>query len=167
MGLDIKHLFFLQEISRLKDIILHNFNDTLTGKLYCTSMEIFFLEIGINPSNLSSKDNAIIALTTPSLVQSTIIFLVQHHLSLRHSITMQPLRINDEFIMEAFISLDIDETDLGICNTCRLYLKVCFLSKITTGDGIYITKDAWTGRYLEQPFKDKFWPAYKKPSASS
>jgi hypothetical protein len=55
MGLDISHLFFLQEISRLKDIILHNFNDRLTGKLYRTSMEIFFLETGINPSNLSSK----------------------------------------------------------------------------------------------------------------
>jgi hypothetical protein len=74
------------------------------------------------------------------------IFLVQHHLSLRHSITMQPLRINDEFIMEAFISLGIDETDLGICNTCGLYLNACFLSEITTGDGIYITEDAWTGR---------------------
>jgi hypothetical protein len=166
MGLDIKHLFFLQEISRLKDIILHNFNDTLTGKLYHTSMEIFFLEMGINPSNLSSKDKAI-ALTTPSLVQSTMTFLVQHHLVLRHSITMRPLRINDEFIMEAFISLDIDETDLGICNTCRLYLKVCFLSEITTGDGTYITEDAWTGRYLEQPFKDKSWPKYRRPSAAS
>ncbi len=82
------NLGYRGEISRLKDIILHNFNDTLTGKLYHTSMEIFFLEMGINPSNLSSKDKAIIVLTTPSLVQSTMIFLVQHHLSLRHSITM-------------------------------------------------------------------------------
>ncbi|MFN9979941.1 MAG: hypothetical protein ACK53Y_08520, partial [bacterium] len=46
-------------------------------------------------------------------------------------------------------------------------LEGMFPSEITTGDGIYITEDAWTGRYLEQPFKDKFWPAYKKPSASS
>jgi hypothetical protein len=41
MGLDIKHLFILQENFWIKDIILHSFNDTLTGKLYHTSMELF------------------------------------------------------------------------------------------------------------------------------
>jgi hypothetical protein len=69
--------------------------------------------------------------------------------------------------MEALISLDIEETELKICNHCRLYLKVCYLSKITTGDGMYITEEAWAGKSLISPFKDQAWPQYKRPSASN
>ena len=166
MGLDIRHLFFLQEILRLKDIILHNFNDTLTGKLYRTLMELFFLEMGVNPVHFSTAAQSIMTLTTPSLVQSTMSFLAQFHITLHHTITMQPLRLNDEFIIEAFLSLDIGEHDLKICNSCRLYLKVCFLSELTTGDGMFITEDAWAGQCLHHPFKDQAWPQYKRPPAS-
>jgi hypothetical protein len=49
MGLNIVHLHTLQEILRIKDIIFHTFNDTLTGRSYKTSLEIFYIELGLNP----------------------------------------------------------------------------------------------------------------------
>jgi hypothetical protein len=69
IGLDIKHLFLLQEIMHIKDIILHNFNATLTGQLYRVSMELFFIELGITPSLLLTRQKAVDCLTTPSLVK--------------------------------------------------------------------------------------------------
>jgi hypothetical protein len=42
MGLNILHLYYIQEIARIKDVIFHTFNDTLTGRLYKTSMELFY-----------------------------------------------------------------------------------------------------------------------------
>jgi len=69
MGVNIQHLHTLQEIARLKDIILHTFNDTLTGRLYVTSMELFFIKLGL-PSNLICYDIAVLdGLTTNSLVK--------------------------------------------------------------------------------------------------
>jgi len=69
IGLDIKHLFLLQEIMHIKDIILHNFNATLTGQLYRASMELFFIKLGITPSLLLTRQKAVDCLTTPSLVK--------------------------------------------------------------------------------------------------
>jgi hypothetical protein len=129
-------------------------------------MELFFLEMGIKPVHFNTAAQSIMILTTPSLVQSTMSFLAHYHITLHHSIAMQPLRLNDEFIIEAFLSLDIGEHDLKICNSCRLYLKVCFLSELTTGDGMFITEDAWAGQYLHNPLKDQAWPQYKRPPAS-
>jgi hypothetical protein len=92
MGLNIQHLFWLQESVRIKDIILHTFNDTLTGSLYKTSLELFFLELGISPDNTLPDPSLVTLLTTPSLIQSTMVFLSLHHIQLRHSISSLPLR---------------------------------------------------------------------------
>jgi hypothetical protein len=39
LGLGIKHLYTLQEISRIKDILLHTYRDTTTGRLYRNTTE--------------------------------------------------------------------------------------------------------------------------------
>jgi hypothetical protein len=123
MGLDIKHLFIVQEIIRVKDIIFHTFNNTLTGKLYRNSMELFFIELGINPADLPKAHSKVETLTTPSLVQSTMLFLAQFNIQLKHSITLTPLRNQDQYIMEALLQLELPDYELKICNHCRLYLK--------------------------------------------
>jgi hypothetical protein len=69
--------------------------------------------------------------------------------------------------MEALLDINVSGQELVSCNHCRLYLKVCYLSDITTGDGLYITEEAWTGKYSAHVSKDQSWPAYNRPSASS
>ena len=41
-GLGFKHLFTMQEITRIKDIIQHTWENTLTGQLYRASFELIF-----------------------------------------------------------------------------------------------------------------------------
>ncbi len=146
LGLNIHHLVYLQEIARIKDIILHTFNDTLKGRLYRASMELFFLELGISPEKQGPPPSVMSLLTTPSLVQSTLIFLAQHNIVLKHSICYLPQREHDLFIMEGLISANISLNDLLACNQCRMYLQVAFLSDIVTGDGLLLLDDAWLGR---------------------
>jgi len=92
MGLNIQHLFTFQEIVWVKDVIFHSFNDTLTGRLYRTSLELFFLELGFSPTHLTYDIATLDRLTTNSHVKSTMLFLWQHNIILRHSIAIKPLK---------------------------------------------------------------------------
>jgi len=83
------------------------FQCTLTGQLYRASMELFFIELGITPSLLLTRQNAVDCLTTPSLVKLTMIFLAQHNILLKHSIRMLPPCTNDQFIMEALLDTNV------------------------------------------------------------
>jgi hypothetical protein len=130
-------------------------------------MELYFLELGVNPSSFLAAKPIIEALTTPSLIQSSMIFLTQFHIILKHSISIPLLREKDQFINEAFLYLDIPIQDLVACNRCLLYLKVCLLSEIATGTGDAILEDAWAGIYEPQEHKDKSWPAFPKPPPSA
>jgi hypothetical protein len=56
--------------------------------------------------------------------------------------------------MEALLDTNVSGQELVTCNHCRLYLKVCYLSDITTGDGLYITEEAWIGKYSAHTSKD-------------
>jgi|NOAtaT_7_FD_contig_31_6199193_length_1090_multi_5_in_0_out_0_1 hypothetical protein len=47
LGLGIKHLHTVQEIAWIKSLISHVHKDTLTGRLYCTSLEAFLVELGL------------------------------------------------------------------------------------------------------------------------
>jgi hypothetical protein len=55
--------------------------------------------------------------------------------------------------------------ELMTLNRCRLYLQVLFLSEICTGDGLYISGDAWTGNRLDIPLKQSSWPRQQKSSS--
>ncbi len=124
MGLNIQHLHTLQEIARLKDIVLHTFNHTLTGRLYQASIELLFLELG-SSQPLDRYDMEVLErLTTNSLVKSTILFLKQYNIVLKHSINFKLQRENDSTIMEQLMGTGLPLQDLVICNHCRIFLKV-------------------------------------------
>jgi len=81
MGVGIEHLYTLQEILWLKDIIFHTTYDTDTGVLYRISLEVLLLEIGVS-SDLSMLDyNLLSGLSTSSLVKSTWHFIFTYGLN--------------------------------------------------------------------------------------
>jgi hypothetical protein len=53
-GLGIKHLYTVQEIARLKDLIQHTYARTTTGQPYHTTLEYLFLELGMGTKLLQS-----------------------------------------------------------------------------------------------------------------
>jgi hypothetical protein len=166
MGLNFLHLFTIQEIYRIKDIIFHTANDTLTGRLYTSSLELLLLELGCN-KNFSRDPILIELLATDSLIKATWSFMYTYGIYMIHSVNLQLPRENDQFIMEAFINLRIPSHELKICNHCRIFLRAFFLSDIATGGGDYILESAWQGDPYITPHKIKSWPSYGKPSKSS
>jgi hypothetical protein len=153
MGLGLKHLHTTQEISRLKDLLSHVYRRMNMGDLYKMSLETLIVEVGMG-TNIHLIDSHILSiLATDSLVKSTCIFFLKHQLELRHDIAMLPLRQGDLILMESFAKFSPSVEELRSLNKCQLYLQVCFLSEISTGDRLAISEDAWRGIRFYVPLK--------------
>jgi hypothetical protein len=55
-------------------------------------------------------------------------------------------RINDQFVMEEFVSVGFRAQDLAQLNICRIFLHAVTLSDIATVNRVEITLGAWEGR---------------------
>jgi mRNA-degrading endonuclease HigB of HigAB toxin-antitoxin module len=150
MGLNFLHLFMLQEITRLKDIVFHTFSGTLTGFLYTSSLELLLFELGCTV-DFKWDPTLINILATDSLIKATWCFLYHNNITLIHDVKLYIPRVHDLFIIEALIVLKVSSQELRICNHCRMYLHAIFLSNITTGDGMAILESAWNGTPINFP----------------
>jgi hypothetical protein len=79
-GLGIKHLHTIQETTRLKDIIAHTTRNTLLGDLYCHSLTILLLKLGLGPELHKIKFDKYDNLATSSLIKSSWGFLSTHQI---------------------------------------------------------------------------------------
>ena len=139
----------------------------LPGSLYHASLELLLLELGCSTSFDWSLHSGLIAtLSTISLVQETWQFLDTHGLTLQYSRRLELPRLQDQFLMEAFIVHGVPVLDLVACNSCQMFLRAIFLSDIVTGDGVCISEDAWNGNLFLTPHKRRAWPQYGKPPRS-
>jgi hypothetical protein len=89
MGLGIKHIHTIQEITRLKDILHHAMHDSLLGSLYKVSMSCLILEIGLDLPLHKISFAKFGHLATPSLVKSTWEFLNLHNIDLQHDLSLR------------------------------------------------------------------------------
>jgi hypothetical protein len=70
-GPGLRHLYTVQEIERIKDMILHTFWVSMTGQLYVSSFKLLHLDFGSLSPSIEWKYNAFEGLTTISLVGSS------------------------------------------------------------------------------------------------
>jgi hypothetical protein len=152
----------MQEITRIKDLVQHTWENTLTGQLYRASLELFLIEVGIGPNVLDIPPQ-VMFLATDSLICSTVFFLQRFNICLHHDITMVPQRQHDVLIMRQLSSLNLSQEDLFACNMCRIYLGALYLSDITSGDGLEISEAALIG-IRDVTFRADSWPFCPKPS---
>ncbi len=76
-------------------------------------------------------------------------------------------RRNDRSIMQVIINLPgIRDHELEKFNICRMYLQVFHLSEIVTGDGEYISENAWSGNRSKNKSTSISWPQWGKPKKS-
>lgn len=71
---------------------------------------------------------------------------------------LELLRVNDEFLMERFLDVGYEGTNLRILNHIRIHLHAITLADITTADGKRISTAAWNlkaGNNLCEKFN---WP---------
>lgn len=86
MGLGMQHLYTVQEISRLRDIIDHTYKLTTTGNLYKTTLELLILELGMGTNLLQIPFNLTGHIATDSLIKSSWEFLYNNNFQLKHNI---------------------------------------------------------------------------------
>lgn len=83
-GIGIKHIHTLQEIARLKDILQHKSSDTMTGRLYQSSLEYLLLELGMGTELHKIDYIQYQILATNSLIKSTWEFLYTYSIQFCH-----------------------------------------------------------------------------------
>jgi hypothetical protein len=164
-GLGILHLHTIQEILRLKDIIKHQFAQTLTGLLYSTSLEYLHLELGSFNQLATISFSIFSPITTDSLVKSSWQFLHTNNLHLRTSLQWNPPRERDRLIMELVTSYTTDYGKIGAIKKCRLFLRTIFLSDITDASGTHILDKAWLGVPRLNLHRKRNWPNQGHPTA--
>jgi len=143
VGLGIKHLYTLQEITRLNELILHTSQNPNTGTLNRILLELLHIEMG-SPAVLSLEDYPFyFPLATDSNVKSTMEFLILHGFSLTMDIKVQFQQKNDCFIMEALRPFVDSPAHFELINKCRLYLRAMLLSDIADGSGTVFLDEAW------------------------
>jgi exonuclease III len=91
---------------------------------------------------------------------------IQGSIHIEHLPKMTPYRIGDRAIMEALLALDTKLTnkELIMVNRCRLYLRVTYISEITTADGCSISHEHWVGERNQG--SSILWPRQAKPNHS-
>jgi hypothetical protein len=123
MGLGLPHLYTIQEISSLKDIISHMYNSTTTGYLYQTKLELLFLKVGMGMNLHQINFEISSQLATDYLVKSSWSFLDSNNLRLHHIILFPHKQLDDKMLMAEFLKAGASKDDLSSLNRCRLHLK--------------------------------------------
>jgi hypothetical protein len=101
-GLGIPHLYTIQEIYRLSDLILHNTKETMTGLLSKSTLELLIIELGSTIDLHLLPFTQLQGLASNSLIKSTWEFLHIHSIQLHHNITLLAPREDDVEIMTVF-----------------------------------------------------------------
>jgi hypothetical protein len=167
MGIGIQHLFTMQEAARLKDLVIHTFNDTLPGQLYKSSLELLLIELRIGTEWRGIELPIIDSLATPSLIKATVLYTANYGITLKHDVSLLPRCMNNQLIMTPLLHLELSIPDLVAINHCRIFLKALFLSDIVLGDGTEIMAAAWNGEPAFTNNRADSWPRYGKPNRNS
>ena len=144
-GLDIKHPYFLQQITHIEAIMNSAYANRHNKQLIETTWEECRWECG-TPGYLTECPKEIIEGTTSTWVRNTVLFMINYKISLEDSLPKLNGRAGrDEFIMLFFRKLTDDKDILRELNLCRQFLEVVTLADITLLDGKQICKWAYEG----------------------
>ena len=138
--------------------------DTDLGHLLQTSYECLSMELELPDGPFYYDYKRYAECTTGSWMKHLWHFCDKKNVKLSRACTnFKPHRKNDKNIMTCFTNNGIRGYQLAAVNRCRVFLKAIFLSDITTGDGIFITRSAYDGHH-HQSFSDTYeWPTQGKP----
>jgi hypothetical protein len=89
MGLNIQCLYTVQEITRLLDMVSQTTNNTTTGSLYRTSLELMIIETGVGTDLLNLNFNTLSKICMASLLKSLWKFLFDADIQIHHDIMLQ------------------------------------------------------------------------------
>ena len=146
-GLDLKDPFQLQLIFHLQAILRHGHRDSPSWDLLNENMELVQYHLGASVPFWSLPFSEWGFLAPDGWMKRTWEDLWDSSLSLKGpSFCDEAQRLQDVFLMEAFLEQNPEKEEALLLKDCRLFLGVTTLSQISTACGSRITTEAWTGR---------------------
>ena len=148
-GLGIPELYHTGYALQTEMLVDHIWQSTQTGHFLQMAIHEFILESGSTQHPLLPHDNTRLhdwMLTPNTWFAALRSYLIQHQIQINlHIPLLITKRQHDAAIMDILDGApQFTSSNLKDINTCRIYKKVTFLSDIATGDGMRITKSAWT-----------------------
>ena len=166
-GLGVHDLYVTQGISHTEKLINHAYSSKdPTGQLLRASAQHLLLELGTGHQLFDHDYRVLGSIATRSWMKHTWQFYSEFGLKLESTLPTLKLQCpKDQFLMSAF--QQHYSKGLERLNRCRMYLNVCTLAEITTADGRFITKTAWTGQRASVPSNNYTWPIQHRPSSQN
>ena len=163
LGLGLPHLYTLQGILHLEDLLYPTSHATLTGDSYRSTLEQLMVNIGYGTDLFQVPYDLLGKLMPYTWMTHLWEFVYCNAIQIRHDITMPLLRLHDSFIMHRAVVAKFTFAKLDAINRCRLYLQVLTCAEIVTADGGSITPKAWSGirdSTVNSPYQ---WPTQPRP----
>lgn len=142
-GLNIPDLYVEQGIQHIVRLIRYSKTQKhSTGILLRHSCEHFKVQMGCN-GPIFSLPLILDVLATPGWVSHTWRFVQEYGIEIHDDIPdFVPPRLGDQLLIPLFSSHGFHGPELGLLNQCRLFLRVLWLSDLTTADGCYFERHA-------------------------
>jgi hypothetical protein len=162
-GMDMKHPFFLQEISHIMTHVQEAVCQSQTGQMIQMTAEAFRMEIGVPFSlNKTVYDDQRYAFYTPKCWYKTLWkFVSSDEFKIEIEEDYQDLKELQEhavFIMEQFVERGYVEKDLPSLNYVRKFLKAITLADIAMTNGVYISHNAFEAKSGNRLQEGLGWP---------
>ena len=135
-GLKTPHFYDLHCIEKLKFFKHHVYQMDYTGKMMVISLQHTQLELGKSESFLNLNYDHYKSLVTSTWSTHLWQYISERDLQIviTPSLTLQPQRANDEFLMD-ILEQQFHGDDLRTINKIRLHLQLLFLSDVVTISG--------------------------------
>lgn len=159
-GLDLCDLYISMGVRQIETFISHTWAQTPTGKLLEITMDDFALEMGLaSPWQHNRLETGLQYTTTPSWIRHMFQFSMANKIRIHREVQFfGKQRENDRLIMESATDWTRDVSCLKSINNVRMYLKVVWLSDITTADGRTIDRRSLS-RQPKFPVRNAYrWP---------
>jgi hypothetical protein len=168
-GLGLRSLFIEQGIAQILISMRHLRACTDVGTLFLITLQWWQVTAGVSFALLENP-NIPLTYLHPDWFTTFRNFLaiIQGSLHIPAVTLSLPTssRHNDSSIMDIVSSIHgTSAADLRRFNTVRIWMGISHISEITTANGKYITREAWTGTRVR--FTPRLWPYQPKPGPIS
>jgi hypothetical protein len=164
-GLNIPDLYVEQGIQHIVRLIRYSKTQQhSTGILLRHSCEHFKVQMGCNGS-IFRLPLILEALATPGWVSHTWRFAQEYDIEITDDIPdFAPPRQDDQLLIPLFGNYGFRGNELVLLNQCRLFLRVLWLSDLTTADGCYLERHAIAAPFSISIKRNYVYPHQGYPS---
>ena len=148
-GYVLEDPYLRQGITKLITLVQEAMNESLTGNIITHAIEGYKLELGFSTTPANTPWEEVKEYSTNCWYKHLVEWIqdTNKYRQLIEVVDNVPcllkLRLNDTFLMQAFIEAKIDSTELELINIIRMSIQAVTITDIATADGRKITHNAW------------------------